>query len=72
MHLLTCLHQLVLRIRIVTSGGRGGDTWAFSRKGKLGGSEVFIGERGGRHCPNISKLKVGHAAGEMVTVYSRY
>ena len=35
---------------------RGGDPWAFSRKGKLGGSEVFIGGHGGRHSSNISKI----------------
>ena len=29
------------------AGDSGGDQWEFSRKGKLGGSEVFIGGRGG-------------------------
>ena len=33
---------------------REGDPWAFSRKGKLGGSEVFIGE--GASTPNISEV----------------
>ena len=31
--------------------------WAFSRRGKLGGSEVFIGGHGERHSPNFSKVK---------------
>ena len=53
----------------------GGDPWAFSRKGKLGGSEVFSGGHGGHHSPIILKLREswsreGHAAREMVTVYS--
>ena len=52
---------------------RGGDPWAFSTKGKLGGSEALIGGRGGRHSVIFLKLresssKDGHAAREMVTV----
>ena len=30
---------------------RGSDPWAFSTKGKLGGSGIFSGGRGGRHSP---------------------
>ena len=41
---------------IVTSDGRGGDPWAFSRKGKLGGSEVLIGGYGGRQTEEIHRL----------------
>ena len=49
------------------------DHWLFSRKGKLGGSDVFIGRRGGITPLIFLKLqeswsKVGHAA--MTTVYS--
>ena len=32
------------------------DPWVFSRKGKIGGSDVFTGERGRRHSPNISEI----------------
>ena len=51
------------------------DPLVLSRKGKLGGSEVFIGVRVGRHSTIFQKgqeswPKVGHAAREMVTVYS--
>ena len=35
---------------------REGDPWAFSRKGKLGGSEVFIGGRGECHSANIFEI----------------
>ena len=50
------------------------DPWVFSRKGKLGGSDVFIGVVGGVTPPKPLKLqeswsKVGHAAIEMATVY---
>ena len=54
MYFLTCLHQFVLMV--VTSDGRGGDPWTFSRKGKLGGSEVFIGGYGGRQTEEIHPL----------------
>ena len=53
---------------------REGDTWAFSRKGKLRSSDVFIGECGG-HSPMFLKLreslsKDNHAAREMLMAYS--
>ena len=32
------------------------DSWVFSRKRKLGGSDMFIGGRGGRHSPHISEI----------------
>ena len=32
------------------------DSWAFPRKGNVGGSEEFIGERRRRHFPNISEI----------------
>ena len=48
------------------------DPWELSKKGELGGSEVFFG---GRHSPIFLKFqeswsKRGHAAREMATVYS--
>ena len=47
------------------------DPWELSRKGKLGGSEVFFG---GPHSPTFLKFqeswsKGGHAAREMATIY---
>ena len=51
------------------------DPWAFSRKGKQGGSEMITGGHGERHSPIFLKMqeswsKDGHAAREMATVYS--
>ena len=47
------------------------DPWALSRKGKLGGSEVFFGGVTPPICLKLqeSRSKGGHAAREMVTVY---
>ena len=33
------------------------DLRVFSRKGKLGGNDMFIGGRGGRHSPTISEIR---------------
>ena len=51
------------------------DLWVFFRKGKLGGSDAFIGRSGGVTPPTFLKMqgswsKVGHAAIEMATLYS--
>ena len=51
------------------------DPWEFSRKRKLGGSDVLIGWAWGRHSPIFLKLqeswsKVAHAAIEIATIYS--
>ena len=51
------------------------DPWVFSRKGKLGGSDVFAGGLEGVTPPICLKLqeswsKVGRVAIEMVTAYS--
>ena len=49
------------------------DLWAFSRKGKLGGSAVFVGGSRGPHSPNVSKNceKVGQKTA-MLEKWSRF